>query len=285
MTNKRARRRPFWLEIASVLLTPLVIAASSYYVTLKINERQQENTQIIANAQIENAARIAEGETVVAKLDQIKDLFGQVFVEGPDTSKKQIILALSAYGHTALPFLIRALEYGEQKDNKIIVEASRKSITIALGSTQLHMKGIDLSHQTLRKGQFRNLNLEDAKFCESNLYMADLSDSHLMNADFSKADLHGAIFKGTNLTNADFTEANVRQADFRGAKLDKTNFRKARNLKDAKFRPSSLKDGLFCKENLIELMEKYETEIKRDKYGETLFQILSQKYNASKSCE
>lgn len=49
--NERTRR-PLWLELVSVLLTPFVLAGASYWVTYNINQQQQKNTQIIAKAQM-----------------------------------------------------------------------------------------------------------------------------------------------------------------------------------------------------------------------------------------
>ncbi|MCF8107917.1 MAG: hypothetical protein K9J81_02890 [Desulfohalobiaceae bacterium] len=55
MADKKRSGKPLWLEITGTLLTPIVIAMASYYVTYKINEQQQENAKRIADAQIQNS--------------------------------------------------------------------------------------------------------------------------------------------------------------------------------------------------------------------------------------
>lgn len=278
MVGKINRNKPLWLEVMGTLLTPLVIALSSYYVTIKINDQQQKNVQLIANAQMQNAIKISEGEVNVAKLDQIKDLFSMIFVENPKIPKEEIILSLAAYGMVALPFLTRALEYSEIKKDKELIESSKKAITLVLGSSQLNLSGINLSKKSLRKANFQGLDLRDVNFSESNLYQADLSTCNLVQANFTNTDLYLTNFSNANLTNADFTGSNVRQANFTRAKLDNANFENVRNVEDAEFTPSALKDPIFKKEDVVKLIKKYREQIDRDQFGENLFTLLTKKY-------
>ena len=278
MEGRTRRDKPLWLEIMGTLLTPLVIALASYYVTIKINSQQQENAQLIARAQMQNAIKISEGEVNVAKLDQIKDLFSMIFVENPEIPKEEIVLSLPAYGMIALPFLTRALEYSEIRKDEKLIECSKKAITLVLGSSQLNLSGIHLTNQSLRNADFQDLDLRDVDFSESNLYKANLSFCNLAQANFKNTDLYLANFSNANLTNADLAGSNVRRANFRGAKLDKTNFVGARHVEDAEFTPSALKDPIFKKEDVINLMKKYKDEIGKDRFGENLFTVLKEKY-------
>jgi hypothetical protein len=270
--------KPLWLEVMGTLLTPLVIAIASYYVTFKINEQQQVNAQIIARTQMQNAIKISEGEVNVAKLDQIKDLFSMIFVEDPKIPKKQVILSLPAYGMTALPFLTRALEYSEERKDQELIKSSKKAINLLLGSSQLSLSGVNLAGQSLRNAKFQNLDFRNANFSKSNLYKADLNACNLVNTDISDADLFLADFSNANLSDANLTGSNVRRAKFTRAKLDRANFQNARHVEDAEFTPSSLKDALFTRNDIIKLIKKYREEIDRDQFGEDLLTLLREKY-------
>ncbi len=50
------------VEILGVILTPVVIASVSLFVTYKINTAQEFNAQMIAEARIESAKSIAEAQ-------------------------------------------------------------------------------------------------------------------------------------------------------------------------------------------------------------------------------
>lgn len=279
MEANERRHGPLWLEIVSVLLTPFVLAGASYWVTFKINQQQQKNAQIIAKAQMKNAEKLTEAEINGAKLGQIRELFKEIHVEKPELPKKEIIVELAAYGLTALPFLIRAQQYAHEQNSPELKKASQDAIKIVLGSSQLELQGVNLSGQSLRTGKFINYNLSGANFSGSNPYISDFYKSNLIKADFRDTDLYLANLKRANLTRADFTGANLRRANFKGAKLDGATFKGARHAEDAKFTPSSLKDGIFTKETIAKLIEKYREEIDRNPYGENLLQILTDKYD------
>jgi hypothetical protein len=279
MNGKGDRNRPLWFEIFAVLLTPLAIASASYWVTLTVNKQQQENAKLIADAQAANSARIADAQVSVAKLNQIKDLFKQIFIDNPEIPKDEVILSLSAYGPTALPFVLRALEYGKAQENKKLIETSEKAIATILASSQLNLTHLHMTNQSLRAGNFYNLNLREADFSGSNLYMANMRRCDLTEANFRNTDLFLADFRNANLTRAEFTKSNVRRASFLDAKLDGANFKDAYHVEDAKFTISSLKDPVFSKNDMIKLMQKYKVEIERDQFGEGLLKILSEKYH------
>lgn len=271
--------KPLWLEICGVILTPIVIAGASYYVTVRVNEQQQANAERIAKAQINNAIRISEGEVKVAQLNQIKDLFTQIFIEKPDLPKREIILSLSAYGMTSLPFLTHSLDYAKEKKDEDLIQTSEEAIRIALGSTQINLKAVHLDGKSLRNATLKNLDLESADFQKSNLYNANLSYCNLVGAKFAHADLYLTDFTNANLTDADLSHANLRRANFKMAKLDKANFKNSRNVEDAEFTPASLKDADFSKDDIIKLLKKYKGEIEQDRYGENLFAKLREKYS------
>ncbi|MCF8106105.1 MAG: pentapeptide repeat-containing protein [Desulfohalobiaceae bacterium] len=278
MADKKRNGKPLWLEITGTLLTPVVIAIASYYVTYKINEQQQENAKRIAEAQIQNSMQISEGEVNVAKLDQIKDMFSMIFREKPDIPKNEVILSLPAYGMVSLPFLTRALEYSKALGDKKLIECSNQAITLVLGSSQLNLSGLDMTNLSLRNAHFNNLDLRRVDFSGSNLYKADLDSCNLVGSKFENADLYLANFSGANLTNAVLTGSNLRRADFTGAKLDNVNFKDTRHIEDAEFSPSALKDPVFDKADAAKLIKKYREAIDRDQFGEDLLMKLKQKY-------
>jgi hypothetical protein len=96
------------------------------------------------------------------------------------------------------------------------------------------LRGVDLSHTTLREIHLESANLENADLCRcvlpeadlegANLQRALLSEADLTNADLMNADLRGTQlnyiqFDGATLANANLNGADLQYAGLQGASL------------------------------------------------------------------
>jgi uncharacterized protein YjbI with pentapeptide repeats len=252
--------KPIWLEVLGIILTPLAIGGSGAWITYKMNMQQQENAKTIAEAQMENAQKISDAQIEVGKLDQIKDLFKDIFIENTDkVLQEEIVISLAAYGYEALPFVQRVLTYAEDSQKLKLKEKALESIRIILGA-QLNMEKTEMKGKPLRNAQLSNYNLRRSDFTGSNLYKANLKYSYLEEVKFINADLYGATFAYTNLTDAKFKGANLKYANFENAKLNRTDFQGAENIEYTEFTPWSLQNALFEKEDIDNLIKKYNIE-------------------------
>jgi hypothetical protein len=249
------------IEILGVILTPVVIASVSLFVTYKINTAQEFNAQMIAEARIESAksiaeaqrehnAQIAEAELEVQRLNQIDDIFRNIIENGKDSpdpeTKKMLIGSLIVHKETSLPFLVRIRDYFADYDGDLAALSgyAKKTIEAVLSNKHLDFEKMDFSSKgeprILRYAKLQEYNLNGVKFDNCNLFYATFEKSSLSNASFINADLFGADFSETILNGANFDGANLRKAIFTGSKIEGADFEKAVNLEDASFSLSSI---------------------------------------------
>jgi hypothetical protein len=249
------------VEILGVILTPIVIAAVSLFVTLRMDETQAANAQLIAASQIESAqrmaeaqrehnAKITEAELEVQRLNQIDEIFGKIIENGMDSAdtetKKMLIGSLTVHKETSLPFLVRIRDYfaAYKGDLLGLSDHATKTIVAVLANKHLNFEKMNFVVEgklpILRFAKLQDYNLNEVVFDHCNLYQAKFLRSSLINASFKHADLYGANFSETKLDGAKFVGANLRKAIFTGSKIEGADFENAVNLKDAKFSLSSI---------------------------------------------
>mmetsp|Transcript_98367 Transcript_98367/g.136611 ORF Transcript_98367/g.136611 Transcript_98367/m.136611 type:complete len:238 (+) Transcript_98367:110-823(+) len=88
----------------------------------------------------------------------------------------------------------------------------------------------DVSGALMNKGDFSNVNFENAQLtkvvaAQANFEGANFKNSVADRMDLTKANLKNAIFKNAMLTTSSFEEANVEGADFTDAFLDSQSVR------------------------------------------------------------
>jgi len=249
------------VEILGVILTPVVIASVSLWVTLKMDESQKANAKMIADSQIESAqkiaeaqrdhnAQIAEAELQVQRLTQIDDIFRKIIENGENSedfeTKKMLIGSLTVHQETSLPFLVRIRDHFKDKkgNNGDLSAHAREIIEAVLTKKHLDFKEMDLTgkdeQRILRHAKLEDYNLSGVKFDNCNLYKASFIKSSLSNASFIDADLFAADFSDTKLEGANFNRANLRKAVFIGSKIDGAHFENAKYLEDANFSLDSI---------------------------------------------
>jgi uncharacterized protein YjbI with pentapeptide repeats len=282
------------VDILGVVLTPIVIAAVSLFVTLKMDETQANNAKLIAKSQIQSAqklaeaqrehnAKIADAELQVQRLNQIDGVFRRIIENGEDSpdldTKKMLIGSLTVHRETSLPFLVRIRDhfYGQKGEYGDLSVHARDIIEAVLTNKHLDFKEMDLAgkgkdeQRILRHAKLEEYNLSGVKFDNCNLYQASFIRSSLSNASFIEADLFGADFSNTKLDGANFDRANLRQAVFIGSKIEGAKFENADNLKDARFSLSAIikpykKNNPFGKVEdpiILELLVPHIEELKR----------------------
>jgi len=261
------------VEILGVILTPIVIAAVSLFVTIKMDETQAANAKLIAASQIESAqrmaeaqrehnAKITEAELEVQRLNQIEEIFSKIIEKPYDSSdtetKKMLIGSLTVHRETSLPFLVRIRDYFGSYDGKLggLADHARETIAAVLANKHLNFEKMNFSIRgelrLLRFAKLQDYNLNGVVFDNCNLFQAKFLRSSLINASFKHADLYGANFSETKLDGANFDGANLRKAVFTSSKIDGANFENAINLKDAEFSLSSILKTYQDKKNPFE---------------------------------
>jgi hypothetical protein len=261
MAEKSIPKKNRLVDVLGVILTPIVIAAVSLFVTYKINKAQEFNAKMIAKSQIESAKsiaaaqrehneRIANAELEVQRLNQIDEIFHAVIKNGSDSpdpaTKKMLIGSLTVHRETSLPFLVRIRDYFAPYEGDLRALSDHASDTIAavLANKHLDFKNMNFSAKgelrILRYAKLQDYNLNGVVFDDCNLFKAKFTRSSLTKASFRNADLFGADFSETKLDGAEFDGANLRKAIFTDSKIDGANFEKAVNLEDARFSLSAL---------------------------------------------
>lgn len=249
------------VDILGVVLTPVVIAAVSLFVTIKMEETQAANAKLIAASQIESAqrmaeaqrehnAKITEAELEVQRLNQIDEIFSKIIENGKDSAdaetKKMLIGSLTVHRETSLPFLVRIRDYFEAYNGDLrgLSDHATKTIAAVLANKHLNFEKMDFSIEgelrILRFAKLQDYNLNGVVFDNCNLFQAKFLRSSLIGASFKNADLFGANFSETKLDGAKFNGADLRQTIFTGSKLEGVDFENAVNLKDARFSLSSI---------------------------------------------
>ncbi len=263
LEEKYRSPKPKVVDILGVVLTPIVIAAVSLFVTIKMEETQAANAKLIADSQIKSAQRMAaaqrehsakltQAELEVQRLIQIEEVFSKVIENGLDSAdaqakkrlietKKMLIGSLTVHRETSLPFLVRIRDYfkASKGDFQELSVYANKTIAAVLSNRHLNIGKLDFSiEKELRILRFANLveyNLNGVVFDNCNLFQAKFLRSSLIGASFKNADLVGADFSETKLEGAKFNGADLKQAEFTGSKLESVDFENAVNLEYARF--------------------------------------------------
>jgi len=138
---------------------------------------------------------------------------------------------------TQIEELLNKVRSGNNQWAKEAVDELRKQSWLTDGSLQ----GVALC-----RGQFQNVNLEDANLCcaglhQSNLGWVDLSNANLRAAKLSLCNLNGANMKDAKIDNADFYKANLRGV----RNLSEDQLRQAARLWGATMPDGKRYDGRF----------------------------------------
>jgi uncharacterized protein YjbI with pentapeptide repeats len=259
--KEKEKRRNFWVDLAKVTLTPLIIAIVGSWGTHKINQQNLKNTELIAKQQIEaahiRAERVEKSADLrsqanrdVERLTQIKEIFEEIVEEeqkgNPDSSIiKLLISSLEIYGDLAIDFLVKIRDI-YQNNHQYIADHADKAIFNILQASQpdfrdKHFVGKDDVPLNLRTRKLNGFNFSGSLFENVNLYQAQFIRSSLKKVQFRNADLFGADFSEANLNGAVFdTNTNLRNTDFSRAYLRNVEFKNCRNLSDAKFSINAL---------------------------------------------
>ena len=201
-----------------------------------------------------------------------------------------IVYSLSAYGRTALDFLIRIrkglIESSAGADTQIdrhLLDVVEEAISRILSGAQPDLPGMDLRNKPFRYATLDDFNLRGADFSGANLFQANLQGSNLGGALFAGSDLHGTSFKFANLEGAKFPSANLRNSDFTRAKLDDADFTGAIDVGLASFSLSSLEVATFEKSDMVYLIKKYRTEFKAEKFLQEILEKLKKAHGIEQS--
>ena len=295
LEEKNRPKKTELVEILGVVLTPIVIAAVSLFVTYKMDKTQAANAKLIADSQIESAQRMAEAqrehnaqiteaELEVQRLNQIEEIFSKIIEKPKDSvdteTKKMLIGSLTVHRETSLPFLVRIRDYygGYDGDLRELSDYATETIAAVLANKHLNFEKMNFSIRgelrILRFAKLQDYNLNGVVFDNCNLYQAKFLRSSLIDASFKSADLFGANFSETKLDGAKFAGANLRRAIFTGSKIEGADFEDAVNLKDASFTLASIlktykdkKKNPFVKEKVdndtvLELLVQHIEELK-----------------------
>jgi uncharacterized protein YjbI with pentapeptide repeats len=252
----KEKKRKLWFDILRATLTPLVIAIVGWQATLHINQRQLENTKLLAEKQIEAANIRADKEIEstnlrstadreIEKLTQIEDIFQKII--GSDLAEqnlpeiKLLISSLEIYDDQSLAFLINIRDYYIDQGKQKISNFANESILNILKASQPNFSGYNFIGKpdellNLRLRKFIGYNFSNSLFKHVNLYNAQFNKSTLQKVIFEDVDLYGADFFGANLSGSTFSaNTNLRRTNFVGAKLKESRFKECKYLEDAQF--------------------------------------------------
>ncbi len=258
MGGEGEREKSFWFELARVLLTPLIIAAASAWVTMSINKQQQENAKIIAEAQMQNAKIIAEAQMRNAKIIADGEMENtKVIADGQMRNAKTIADAQIDNAKKSADAEIEVAKIGQVKEifKQIYIERPdlpKEEVVAALavyGKTALpfliraHAYGQQLNDQMLLEESEKAIASVLAS-AQLNLENVDLSGKSLRIGDFRNLNLKAANFEGSNLYMADLSQSNLIEANFVKADLYLSNFRNT-NLNKAVFQGANVRRADF----------------------------------------
>ncbi len=302
------RRKPMW----EVLLVPFLIAAASGIITWRVETASNENAASIAKASTESALEIARSQIESAKeiarsrilsaqelaagqlerdeFAKSASLFQTYYDVDSPAAKRVIVYSLSAYGRTALDFLIRirkGLVKPDASANMQKVATLRlvvdEAISRILSGAQPDLPGMDFRGKPFRYATLEDFNFRQADFSEANLFQASLQNSNLSGALFENSDLQDTSFKFANFMKAKFPGANLRNSDFTRAKLDGADFTGAKNVGQASFSPRSLAVAKFDPNDIVYLIKKYGTELRADDFHKAILYQLIKDYGIQQS--
>ena len=258
MGNEGKRDKSFWFELARVLLTPLVIAAASAWVTYSVNRQQQENAEIIAAGQMQNAKLIAEAQMQNAKVIADGEMENtKIIADIQVRNAKTIADAQIDNAKRSADAEIEVAKIGQVKEmfKQIYVESPdlpKEEVIAALavyGKTALpfliraHAYGQQLNDQMLLEESEKAIALVLGS-AQLNLENVDLSGKSLRAGGFQNYNLKGANFEGSNLYKADLGLSNLIEANFTNADLYLSNFKNA-NLNKAIFQGANVRRAKF----------------------------------------
>jgi uncharacterized protein YjbI with pentapeptide repeats len=268
MGTEGKRDRSFWFELARVLLTPLMIALASGWVTMSINRQQQENVKIMAEAQMQNAKVIAEAQMQNAKVIADGEMENtKIIADGQMKNAKTIADAQIENAKESADAEIEVAKIGQVKEifKQIYIqnpELPKEEVVAALavyGKTALpfliraHAYGQQLNDQMLLEESEKaialvlgsvQLNLENVDLSGKSLRIGDFRNLNLKGANFEESNLYKADLGLSNLIEANFTNADLHLSNFKNANLNKAIFQGA-NVRRAKFQDAKLDKADF----------------------------------------
>ena len=283
--SNRHRRWDNAYKVAKIIATPLIITLVSMYVTWRINMQQAENTErmtkiqiesahIIAEANIENSAKISESDQRIKRLDHIKDIFTNFLTDDEkrmkgdkklskqevDAAKLQII-SLEVYKEDALLFLLNIKEHylntrnqlpAKGKEDQIqnyddLINQADKSIKNILLNSQ-H----DLSNRLFMDCGDSQVCINFEKEFKVIEYRNTLKKMIPVNLSITKIDnVNAGNPFLVNFEGLEFNEINLRKQKYKNFDFSNCSFITA-NLYSSDFSSCTLNSSLFVDVDLEE---------------------------------
>lgn len=229
-----------WLQL---LIIPVVIAVSGYFINFTLSKGEQEATKQRAKTE----QKIAEDNQRAAALQTYIDKLSELLLEKklrdskPEDETRKIARVRTL---TVLPRLDRErkrslllflYELGLiEKDNPIVV-----------------LSGADLSGANLNRADLRKINLTGTNLIRSDFWMADLSGTNLSEADLRETNLSEADLSETNLSGANLSWSDLFKVDLSEADLSEATFIEV-DMSNAKLSKATLSRAMLSRINLSE---------------------------------